>query len=80
MFQIVYILTKSPFEEPIKNYIEVLNETVLYFICLLYFGFTDYSQNDSMHESIGWVVITILTFGLMVNLIINSLIQAALLR
>ena len=70
LFTLSYLLTVRPFATKFQNYLEIFNETCVlattYFILL----FSDLIADIKIRYNLGWVMIGIVVFNILVNMVI----------
>lgn len=71
--QFVYIGLWKPFENPLQNKIELMNESFVLIISILMPGFTDYLDDETgfTQEMLGWVVLGLLGLNCAINIVVQ---------
>ena len=65
---IVYNRLVKPFENPILNRLEVFNEVCIMAASYHLFVFTEYVDDPIMQYKVGWSIIGVTAFNIMVNM------------
>jgi hypothetical protein len=66
--QLCYLLVFSPWESPVVQGLDVLNETATFTCMQLMFTLTDMTRKDT-HETIGWFFIVLVAFLITMHLL-----------
>mmetsp|Transcript_34567 Transcript_34567/g.25697 ORF Transcript_34567/g.25697 Transcript_34567/m.25697 type:complete len:150 (-) Transcript_34567:474-923(-) len=69
-FAFMYSMGIAPFSENLLNYLEYFNEFTVLVISYFLIFFTDFSDDKEMEYLLGWVVIVMTLFNILVNLIV----------
>ena len=72
----MYVIKVRPLRDKLMNYIEIYNEVTLLSSTVLMIGFTDYTiydfsdkkEEDNMRDTIGWIIIGIVSVYILINL------------
>jgi hypothetical protein len=65
----------KPFELPMLNYLEILNEISILIATYHLFLFTDYADSPDLQYLAGWSMIAISTFNIVINMIVMLVIS-----
>jgi len=73
MMQFVYIGLWKPFENPLQNRMELMNEASILVVSVILPGFTDFLEDDTgiIQEALGWTVIGLLGLQCLYNIIVQ---------
>mmetsp|Transcript_14758 Transcript_14758/g.10662 ORF Transcript_14758/g.10662 Transcript_14758/m.10662 type:complete len:89 (+) Transcript_14758:654-920(+) len=66
----MYVMGIAPFTEQLLNYLEYFNEFTVLVISYFLIFFTDFAEDKEMEYRLGWIVIVLTLFNILVNLII----------
>jgi hypothetical protein len=70
ILMIMYNILVKPFEEPKMNRLEIFNEVCILAAAYHLFLFTDYIESPEFRYMIGWSIISITTFNIVVNMLV----------
>ena len=67
---IIYNRLVKPFKNPVLNRLEIFNELCIMAAAYHLFVFTDYVDDPDMQYKVGWSMIGVTAFNIVVNMIV----------
>ena len=68
---IIYLIKEKPFKEPRDQNLEVFNELCFIVLTLHLFAFTEYTEDASAADGVGWSMISFTILNISVNLLVS---------
>jgi hypothetical protein len=70
MLLIMYNKLAKPFDSPLLNHLEIFNELSIMLAAYHLFAFTNYVDNPQLQYQVGWSMIGVTAFNILVNMCI----------
>ena len=69
LLMLSWLIQVKPFDATYKNYLETFNEFIILSLSYIDFLFTDFVEDPVARYSFGYIYISIIAFGLLINVI-----------
>ncbi|CDW71724.1 cadg domain containing protein [Stylonychia lemnae] len=68
IFVIIYLVSTKPFQKPLNNFLEIINEICIIGAAYHLLILTDYNPDDDLQYMAGWSLIIITVFNMLINI------------